>query len=145
MAGDRIDQVVQEIAARHGVVVGRDDPILMLVTLNERLLRDGDLAQRDAIAKFSSELEGMVRRVSDEAKTQAEVALQATLDAGQQALAHAVQENTGTISETVRAQIESSAHQIQQQIQHARQVGIMVLGGSLVVLAAAFVVAWGGR
>jgi hypothetical protein len=143
--GDRIDQMIKEVAARHGVALGRDDPILMLLTMHERLQRDAEASQRALLAEFKSELEVMTQRVTSEAKAQASGALQATLKAGQDALTHAVGESTASVTESVRAQIDNSARQVAAQLQHARRVGTMVLGGSLVVLLAGLVVAWAGR
>lgn len=144
-AGDRIEQMVREIAVRHGVAVGRDDPILMLLTINERLVQDGEIAQRALLDQFKSELEGMTRRVGDEAKTQAASALQATLQAGQAALTLAVQENSAAVAEVVRAEVQNSARAVRAQLRDARRVSLMSMGASLLVLLAAFVVAWGGR
>ena len=34
------DALIKEIAVKHGIAVGRDDPILILHTLNNQLLQD---------------------------------------------------------------------------------------------------------
>lgn len=141
-AGDRIEQMVREIAVRHGVVVGRDDPILMLLTINERLLQDGEAAQRALLEQFKSEMEALTRRVSEEARSQAAGALQATLVAGQEALRQAVQESSTEVAETVRVEVQNSARAVNVQLRDARRVSLMNMGTALLVLAAALVVAW---
>ena len=35
---DKIDSLIQEISTKHGVVIGRDDPILILHSVNMRLI-----------------------------------------------------------------------------------------------------------
>ena len=37
---DKIEETIKAIAARHGIALGRDDPILILQTINERLMQD---------------------------------------------------------------------------------------------------------
>ncbi len=141
-AGDRIEQMVREIAVRHGVAVGRDDPILMLLTINERLVQDGEAAQRALLEQFKSELEAMTRRVSDEARNQVSGAMQATLVASQEVLRQAVQESSTEVAEAVRVEVQNSAHAVNAQLRDARRVSLMNMGTALLVLAAAFVVAW---
>ena len=46
MMGDRIEELIKEIAVKHGIAVSRDDPILVLHTINNRLLQDSSKAQQ---------------------------------------------------------------------------------------------------
>ena len=45
---DPVDHLIREIAVKHGVALGRDDPILILQTLNAQLLEEG---ARDGLHK----------------------------------------------------------------------------------------------
>ena len=44
-ADDKIEELIREIAAKHGIAVGRDDPILILQTINMKLMQDSASAQ----------------------------------------------------------------------------------------------------
>jgi len=57
MAADKIEETIKEIAVKHGIVVGRGDPILILHIINERLMRDSAAAQQEILARFKEELE----------------------------------------------------------------------------------------
>lgn len=140
--GDRIEQMVREIAARHGVALGRDDPILMLLTINERLLRDGEQSQRDLLNEFKSELEGMSQRVGEQARLQATAALQETLAVGQSAISQAASSSSTSVAEVVRAEMRNNARAVQAQLRDARRVSIMNMGASVLLLLAALLVAW---
>jgi len=39
---EEIDELIKEIAVKHGIAVGRDDPIIILQTINNRLMRKVD-------------------------------------------------------------------------------------------------------
>jgi hypothetical protein len=43
---DPIEELIKEIAAKHGIAVSRDDPILILQTINTRLLQESAKAQQ---------------------------------------------------------------------------------------------------
>lgn len=41
---DQIEELIKEIAAKHGIAVSRDDPILVLQTINNRLMQNSSKA-----------------------------------------------------------------------------------------------------
>lgn len=55
---DQIEELIREIAAKHGIAVGRDDPVLILHTINARLMADSAAKQEEILAAFKEELEG---------------------------------------------------------------------------------------
>lgn len=54
---DKWDATIQEIAIRHGVVLSKDDPILILQTMNERLSEESQQAQAVMLTQFREEME----------------------------------------------------------------------------------------
>ncbi len=46
MGDDRTDDLLKEIASKHGVALDREDPILIVQTLHARLLADSQSAQQ---------------------------------------------------------------------------------------------------
>lgn len=59
---DPFEEIIQEIALKHGVAIGRDDPILILQTLNNKLMKDSVLAQQQQLDLFKEELETIAYR-----------------------------------------------------------------------------------
>jgi hypothetical protein len=55
-------ELIKEIAAKHGIAVGRDYPIMILQTINARLMQDSQKAQQEMLDTFKSELEEMSHR-----------------------------------------------------------------------------------
>ncbi|STX57425.1 traM protein [Legionella israelensis] len=56
---EKLDKIVQDITVKHGVLLGKDDPILMLQTMNEQLIEENRKAQQDLLVKFREEMEGI--------------------------------------------------------------------------------------
>nr|MBP8176201.1 conjugal transfer protein TraM [Xanthomonadales bacterium] len=88
---DRIEALVKEIAAKHGIAVGRDDPIMILQTINERLIQDSAAAQQDALDRFKEELESIAHRWGEDARAKAERTLTTALAAGRAAMSKDMQ------------------------------------------------------
>jgi len=43
----KLDEAIQDIAVKHGVLLGKDDPILIFQTMNDRLLEKNRQGQQD--------------------------------------------------------------------------------------------------
>jgi L-lactate utilization protein LutC len=74
-----IDEAIKDIAVKHGVSLDRNDPILMVQTMHERLLIDAQHSQEQLLAKFKEEIELVSSRWQDDAKDKAENILNAAL------------------------------------------------------------------
>lgn len=80
-ADEKIEQLIREIASKHGIAVARDDPILVLQTINHRLLQDSVIAQQALLDQYKQELEGIGNRWGMDAREKAERVLNAALEA----------------------------------------------------------------
>ena len=49
---DQLEELIKEIASKHGIAVSRDDPILVLQTINNRLLQDSSKAQQAQLDQY---------------------------------------------------------------------------------------------
>jgi hypothetical protein len=97
---DKINETIQYIAVRHGVVLGEDDPILIFHTMNERLLEDNRKAQQDMLVQFKEEMESISSQWKDDAKEKAEKVLNAALTGSKEAMDKILRE---AITESVHA------------------------------------------
>jgi len=138
---DKIDLAISEIAARHGIAVGRNDPILMLLTINERLLDDSQKAQQEALDRFKEELETIAHRWGDDAKTKAERILNAALTASRDSMKKSMQEGAQLAAETMERQvIDGFSRQFGAPLREAKRIAYMNMAASLLTFLAALAV-----
>jgi hypothetical protein len=89
---DPVEELIKEIAAKHGIAVSRDDPILILQTINTRLLQDSAKAQQVMLDQYKEELEALALHWGNDARDKAERILNASLMASKGAMAKVMQE-----------------------------------------------------
>ena len=122
---DKIEETIKAIAARHGIAVSRDDPILVLQTINDRLMQDSQAAQQEILEGFKSELEAIAHRWGEDSKGKAERTLNAALAAK-------------AAAEAVQREFDASAAKLAGSIREARRVSMLNMAAAgLAVLAAA--------
>ena len=137
-----IDELIKEIAAKHGIAVGRDDPILILQTLNTRLMQANQKAQQDLLDQYKSELEDLSLRWSTDAKEKAERILNASLDASKTAMKQLLQAVANEVVTTIKAEVDASLNHINRPIQEAHRIGLMNIVASCITLLAAAIILW---
>lgn len=142
MASDKIEETIKEIAVKHGIAVGRDDPILILHTINERLMRDNAAAQQEILDRFKEELEIIAHRWSDDAKNKAERTLNAAITAGKETMMNMMQEGALITTEAIRREVEDSVKKIAIPIRESRRTAIMNMAAAGMALVAASLVLW---
>ncbi|CDN89020.1 conjugal transfer protein TraM [Hydrogenophaga intermedia] len=135
---DKIEELIREIAVKHGIAVGRDDPIFILQTINTRLMQDSQAAQQEILDRFKEELEAIAHRWGDDAKGKAERTLNAALAASKEAMAKGMQDGGKAAAEAVRRELEAAAAQLAAPIREARRVSYMnIVAAGMAVFAAA--------
>ena len=139
---DKVEELIREIAAKHGIAVSRDDPILILQTINARLMADSAEKQQEILDSFKEELEGIAHRWGEDAKAKAERILNAALSASKEAMAKAMKDGANTAIEAVRREIEDAVgRQLSAKVSDARRVAVMnMIAGGMVLFAAALAV-----
>jgi hypothetical protein len=139
---DVVDELIGEVARKHGIAIGRDDPILVLHTMNDRLVRESAAAQQVLIDAFKQELELLASRWSMEASDRADRILQAALAGSQEAIGSAMREGANATGASVRTEVESALAQIAGHLQGARRIALLNLAAACITLAAAGIVVW---
>ena len=145
MATDKIEEIIKEIAVKHGIAVGRDDPILILQTINERLMQDSAAAQQGMLDRFKEELEAIAHRWGDDAKNKAERTLNAALAASKEAMMKVMHDGAKAAAEAVRRELETSVAHLAAPIREARRVGLMNLVAAGMAVVAAGLALWASR
>ncbi|CAI10580.1 MULTISPECIES: conjugal transfer protein TraM [Aromatoleum] len=135
---DKIESIIKEIAAKHGIAVGRDDPILVLQTINERLMQDSAVAQQETLDRFKEELESIAQRWGEDAKSKAERTLNAALTASKETMMKGMQEGTKAAAESARCEVEAAVGRLAGSVRASQRIAIMnMIAGALAVFAAA--------
>ena len=136
---DNIDDLLAELARKHKVVLGLDDPVAMLLTVNRFLLRETAASQeqllqgfREAVATASSDWNKLANK-------RAEAILNATIFAAKNAVAAGAQEGVAAGLSVFLQTAERLSGRIDSQLKQVRRlvVGVAV---TLVLLIAALVI-----
>lgn len=136
---DQIEDLIREIAAKHGIAVARDDPILVLQTINNRLLLDSAAAQQAQLTQFKEELEAVSLRWQTDAKEKAERILSAALTTSKATMEKILYEGAITSAKLTKAELEKAIDQVLHRTRESRQTALLNLAAScLTVTAIAF-------
>ena len=136
MASDKIDTLIRDIAAAHNVAVQRDDPIMVLYTVNEHLLRDSAAAQERALTTFREEMEAVSLRWGDDAKGKAEAMLTAALEASREAMKRELQAATESHVATVHQELLAAQEKFAGYMLDARKTAYINIIAACITVAA---------
>jgi cell division septum initiation protein DivIVA len=139
---DQIEALIREIAQKHGIVVGRDDPILVLQTINHRLMQDSAKSQQAQLDKLKEELEALAQRWSQDAKEKSERILNASLAAGKQAMSQLMEEGATTTVRLLVNETEALLARLTRPVRDAHRLAVFNIVASCISLLAAAVALW---
>ena len=133
-----LGEMIKEIAVKHGIALGRDDPILILQTLNNRLLQDNQKAQQAMLNQYKEELEALSLRWSSDTKEKAERILNASLESSKVAMDQLMQAGTKELLLRFTSSIDESLILISYLIKDTKRIGAMnIIASCITVLAVA--------
>ncbi len=134
---DQLETLINDIAIKHGVVIGRDDPILILQTMNSKLMEDNTKTQQLMLNQYKEDLEGIALRWGNDAKEKSERILNASLAASKEAMANLLQESANKTALTIQNNIEDLLSRAKGTLRHAKRIAILNLTASALTLLAA--------
>ena len=135
---EKIEETIKEIAIKHGVAVGRDDPILILHTINERLMKETATAQRQILHEFKEQLESAVHEWEVTAQKTAERILDVSLTASKKAIA----EGGKKVAEAIGREVDSRLSQANAAVRKARKLTMINMAAAVVTLLFAVTTLW---
>ncbi|CAM4473688.1 MAG: Protein TraM [Legionella sp.] len=91
---EELDHLIKEIAVKHGTVLGKDDPILMLHTVNQQLIEDSKKAHQELLMTFKGELELCCAKWKEDAHEKAEKIVNASLASSKEIMSRLVQKSS---------------------------------------------------
>ena len=139
---DLVEELIKEIAAKHGIAVSRDDPILILQTINTRLLQDSAKAQQVMLDQYKEELEALALRWGNDARDKSERILNASLMASKGAMAKVMQEGAREAAGVVRGEVDAALGRVAGVMRDARRIGALNVVASCITCLAAAVALW---
>ena len=142
---EQVEELIREIAAKHGIAVSRDDPILVLQTSNSRLLEEGVKAQQVQLEQFKQEMEALSLRWGNDAKGKSERILNAALAAGKEAMWETLQDGTATTVTSLRTEIDDALTRATLSVRDAHKIGMLNVVASCITLLAAAIALWATR
>jgi multidrug efflux pump subunit AcrA (membrane-fusion protein) len=139
---ENVDGLIKEIAVKHGIAVSRDDPILILQTLNNRLMQDSGVAQQALLDAYKEEMEALALRWGLDATDKAERIVNASLLAGKEAMTGIMRESAQATATAMRSEIDSALDLIASNLLATRTLAILNVAASCLTMLAAAVALW---
>lgn len=141
---DDVEVIIQAIAKKHGVVLGKDDPVLMLHTFMECFLGTLSRHQEAERARLVSVMEMEQQKWSVESKTRAERILSASLEEARKTGATVCEQAGAALMTRISNALAEKLDVLEQkQITVYRLAVANVLGAGLLAVAALLL--WAGR
>ena len=142
MGDDPTDDLLKEIASKHGVALDRQDPILMVQTLHARLLADSRSAQQAMLEEYRAALEGMLDRWSAETTAKAERIVTASLTATTETMKAEMATHTTDVASAIRKEVTDILETTEARMRRATTIGYLNLLAALVTFLSAVVIYW---
>jgi len=140
---DKIEETIKAIAVKHGIAVGRDDPIMILQTINERLMQESSKAQKEILNNFKEELEVSALRWSEEAKNTAKMTINAALKASKEMMMNSLKEDGERTAKKIRLNFQGIINEMQENIsKEYNRVSILILVSAFMVLVSSSFSLW---
>lgn len=137
---EKLDKIIQDITVKHGVLLGKDDPILMLQTMNAQLIEEHRKAQQALLVQFRQEMEGISSQWKDDAKEKAEKVLNAALANSKEAITRLLHESTKESVQVMKKLISDSLIEAHSFTQKTQKFSRFALVSSATLFAASCVV-----
>ena len=138
----QIEEIIREIATKHGIAVSRDDPILILQTINNRLMLDSAKAQQAMLDHFKAEMEDLALRWGNDSKGRAEQILIAALGASKAAMAQSMDELAKKAATSVAVEVDSALERITRPVRDACRLAFFNLAAACLTMGGAATVLW---
>jgi hypothetical protein len=139
---DALDEIIKEVAVKHEFALSRDDPVLLVYTIQKRLLAESADAQQLLFDQFREELEETLDNREKEIACKADRALNHGVAVARGALTAQMQHDLDKITETLRKHIAIAQPQLLQELQKCQRASNIGLMASVLTLAAAALVLW---
>ncbi|MCC6921751.1 MAG: conjugal transfer protein TraM [Nitrosomonas sp.] len=137
MNNDRLDALIKRIASEHDIVLTKDDPVLMMHTLNEVLLEQNKKAHAELQNKYEAILQESFNQWHSYVSKKANALINAQHNSFSKSNDPLTDQSMQLIGEKIRIAIN---HEIRDLTRISRQAAIMNLLAAVLVLVSAILV-----
>ncbi|MDO8334576.1 MAG: conjugal transfer protein TraM [Nitrosomonas sp.] len=124
---NHFSKIIERVAAKHGIALTDDDPILMIHTLNEILIEENNKAHQVLLNQFRSTLEENIHLWSQTTESKANSLLQANSRNTHQLTEHIINTCFESINQKIEASFNDKLKEISSLAQNIRQAAILIL------------------
>lgn len=139
MNNDNLDALIKRISSEHGIVLTKDDPVLMMHTLNEVLLEQNEKAHADLLNKYEAILQENFNQWQTVANKKANALISSHQNNFSKTHDQLADQSIQLISEKIRIAIN---HEIRELTRISRQAAIMNLLAAVLVLVSVVIVSF---
>lgn len=132
-----MDELIKEISIKHNLSLEKDDPILIMHTLNEKLMSDNLKTQQLMLDQYKEEMEGIALRWANDAKDKSEKILSASLTTSKEVMASILKESAHLTAGTIKSEVGtflSQIHTCLNKAQYIAYINIVAAGISFLTL-----------
>lgn len=137
MNNDKLDVLIKRIASEHGIVLSKDDPVLMMHTLNEVLLEQNEKAHAELLNKYEAILQESFNQWHSYASKKTNALINAQQNHFSKNNDQLTDNSMQLISEKIRIAINQEFREL---ARISRQAAIMNLLAAVLVLVSAVLV-----
>lgn len=137
---DGLDEIVQEVAARHGIVLGRDDPILMIYTINGKVMEASTGIQRALLEEYLAGMKTLSAQFQEQSASRFDTIMREATTSARLALRQEVQQ----LFREHKLESETANRKMVEDFLHWRRFAGLSACISVLTLAAAAAVLWVG-
>jgi hypothetical protein len=134
-----MNELIKEVAVKHGIAVGKNDPLMVLCTINQRLLQESSEEQAKLLNQFREEIELVSHRWSEDTKAKAEKIINAALAASRKELGKGME---GVLTKATEMTTKKAREAGLDIIRQAKFVAMINILGATITLVAAGIIVW---
>ena len=133
---DKLDEIIQEVAIRHGYIISRDDPVLMTYTINQKLMESSMGIQRAVLEEHLQGLEKISKKLEDQGANRLERMLREAMES----IRLAMRQEAENLLRQQRRESEALYLQMMESCLQWRRFAVVSVAASILMLLAAVIV-----
>lgn len=137
MSNEKLDALIERVATVHGIVLSKDDPVLMMHTLNKVLQEQNEKAHAELLSNYRSALEESFNQWRDYSAKKSNAMINASMNNANLTRDQFIERCIQLIDEKIRNGVGQN---IQELVRISRQAAIINLLASFLVLLSVVVV-----
>lgn len=130
------EELIRSIAEKTGVMLTKNDPILLLFHANMHLLSEQTQEQENMLRQFASTLQESQQLWNEEAKKQSSKAITAAIQAAVNEMDKLAEQRTNKVTEGIAEILKPTIQKFSADVNRSNMVGMLNIAASGLTLAA---------